>query len=101
MKVNDSNTGHVGSAQYESTRAADGVRSGSRDRGSVSSRGSDGDDVRLSDLAGLLKTASGNPAERNQKTQQLTELVRSGNYQVDAGDLSRRLVDEMLGKNPL
>lgn len=101
MRVNDSNASNIGAAQYESTRATDGVRSGSRGSGSVSSTGSDGDDVQLSGLAGLLKSASSGSAERAEKTQKLAQLVQSGNYQVDANALSRRLVDEMLGKSPI
>ncbi len=99
MRVNDSNANNVGSARYESTRGTDGVRSGSLSDGGVSSSGSDGDDVQLSGLAGLLKSASGGSAERAQKTHKLAQQVQAGTYQVDAKALSRRLVDEMLGRS--
>jgi flagellar biosynthesis anti-sigma factor FlgM len=99
MRVNDSNANNIGAARYENTRGTDGVRSGSRDAGGVSSSGSDGDDVQLSGLAGLLKTASSGSSERAQKTQRLAQQVQSGTYQVDSKALSRRLVDEMLGKS--
>jgi anti-sigma28 factor (negative regulator of flagellin synthesis) len=99
MRVNDSNPNNVGSARYESTRGTDGVRSGSRGSGEVPSSGSDGDDVQLSGLAGLLKSASAGSSERAQKTQKLALEVQSGTYRVDSAALSRRLVDEMLGKS--
>ncbi|MCX6621005.1 MAG: flagellar biosynthesis anti-sigma factor FlgM [Acidobacteria bacterium] len=98
MKINDSNANNVGSTRYESTRGPDGVRSGNRGTGGVSSSSSDGDDVQLSGLTGLLKSASSGSAERAQKTRKLAQQVQAGTYQVDAQALSRRLVDEMLGR---
>lgn len=97
MRVNDSNAGNIGGAQYESTRATGGVGPGNRGEGNRRADASGTDDVQLSGLAGLLKSASGDSTERAQKTQRLAQLVQSGSYQVDPDAVSRRLVDEMLG----
>jgi flagellar biosynthesis anti-sigma factor FlgM len=55
------------------------------------------DRVQLSDLsARLLALGDAGAPDRAARVQQLSADVRSGRYQVDASDLSRRLVDEAM-----
>jgi len=54
------------------------------------------DEIQLSGLSQQLRVlASGSP-ERNQRIQELARLVESGRYEVDARDLSRRLIEDAL-----
>ena len=57
----------------------------------------DRDRVQLSDLsARLLASSEVGASDRASRVEQLATEVRSGRYQVDAAELSRRLVDEAI-----
>ena len=92
MKVNQSPLDSSGISQLD--RAA-GVGSGGAAK-SASLR-ADHDRVQLSGLSSrLLASANIGAAERTARLQKLSADYRSGRYQVDARELSRRLVDEAI-----
>jgi anti-sigma28 factor (negative regulator of flagellin synthesis) len=70
---------------------------GSSATGSSTAARSDGDGFQLSNLsARLLASGETGGSDRAARVQQLSSDVKSGRYQVDAGELSRRLVDEAI-----
>jgi flagellar biosynthesis anti-sigma factor FlgM len=52
------------------------------------------DEIQLSELGKQLRVLASDSPERNQRIQELAKLVESGRYEVDAQDLSRRLIED-------
>ncbi len=92
MKVNQSPLDSSGVSQLG--RAA-GAGSGGTGKGTPVHL--DRDRVQLSGLsARLLASADSGTAERTARISQLSADFRAGRYQVDAKELSRRLIDEAM-----
>jgi flagellar biosynthesis anti-sigma factor FlgM len=92
MKINQSPLDPSGLSQLGRTP---GVGSSGTER--TAQTKSDSDRVQLSGLsARLLASGDSGTPERAARVEQLTSDVRSGRYQVDAADLSRRMVDEAI-----
>ncbi len=94
MKVTDSAITNAQSARVESANPNTG-HGGARKTGST---GDGGDRVDISTLSGrLLSSLDMDGPERAARLEQLSALVKSGQYQPDAPAISRKIVDEALG----
>jgi anti-sigma28 factor (negative regulator of flagellin synthesis) len=92
MKVNQSPLDSSGLSQLGKTA---GVGPGGAGKSSLSR--SDRDHIQLSDLsARLLASGDAGGSDRAAHVQQLSSDVRGGRYQVDAVEVSRRMVDEAI-----
>jgi anti-sigma28 factor (negative regulator of flagellin synthesis) len=94
MKVTDSAITNAQSARVESANP----NPGHGDVRRTGSTGDGGDRVDISSLSGrLLRSLDTGGPERAARFEQLTALVRSGQYQPDAAAISSKIVDEALG----
>lgn len=92
MKINQS---PLDSSSVSQLGRTPGVEPGGAGKSALTR--SDRDRVQLSDLsARLLASADTGASDRAARVQQISSDVRGGRYQVDAVELSRRLVDEAI-----
>jgi len=100
MKVNDPNLagagqGRVGGAGVERSSQLDALtRAGALRRGETG--GAPTDHVSLSALSAHLQELSAEPPGHGARLEKLSGEVAAGRYQVDAVELSRRLVEVSL-----
>jgi anti-sigma28 factor (negative regulator of flagellin synthesis) len=94
MKIDPGVPDSTGASQLGKSQEASGVAAGGG-RSGTARADRDADQVQLSGFSGqLLASASTDGPERAAWLQQLASDVRSGNYQVDAMEVSRRMVSE-------
>lgn len=95
MKINDLNQLGVGAAEAaRQAEAAEGRTAGRAKPDRVKGE----DRTELSGAAELAaREASGSSPERLARVSQLRELVKAGRYQVDAGQVAGKIVDDALG----
>jgi flagellar biosynthesis anti-sigma factor FlgM len=93
MRIDPSNSGAIGGAQNaEQAQAASGTPSGQR-----AQNGLDQDQVDLSGASSLVALSAGMvSASRQAKINSLTVQVQSGQYNIDAGQVARAMVNSML-----
>ena len=101
MKVNDPNInsippGKIGGPELEKSQQAEQIRKNRTSGKTDPSFGESPDRVSLSDLGGRLRELNVDSAERTERLNKLGEDVSTGHYQVDAMELSRRLIDEIM-----
>lgn len=95
MRIIDQNA--LGSTSSAKTGETSSVGRGDRDGGAKKASAAGSDSVELSGFAGQLsKTLQANSSSRAQHVSQLAESVRSGTYKVDAGAVSRAMVEHSL-----
>jgi flagellar biosynthesis anti-sigma factor FlgM len=96
MRIDDQNG--LGNTQSTQTGGASSAgRAGRDSNGSTASTsGSSSDSVQLSGFAGELSKSLQASSGRTQRLSELTQAVRSGTYQVDAGAISRAMVEQAL-----
>mgnify|MGYP001489253156 CR=1 FL=1 len=105
MRINDAHLGGLGQTGGASNTSGAG-RSGQIERTDASSTGrvdqqtSDGDRIQLSGLSQALRVETENTPERAARVEQLRQAVQSGTYQVDAAQVSHKIVDDALKFNP-
>lgn len=97
MRIDDRDA--VKTPASRSGAARESGRSGpARHSGDFAVEESGGDQVALAHRQTLLeRTLEVGKAERQRRIEQLKADVQSGAYRVDAGELSRAIVNEMLG----
>lgn len=99
MRINESNSslpgaGIGGADRTQGTQGTSGVGPGGR-RGGLERTG-DGDQIQLSNLGQALQAEEPDSAERASRVAKLQSDVQSGRYEVDAEDLSRKLIDDAI-----
>lgn len=93
MKVNDPNLSRLSSTNVGGTKATEtGQERGSK----VNQKTSGGDQVSLSSLGSNLSTEATESPERAARIKQLTEDVAAGRYQVDAKEVSKKIIDDAI-----
>lgn len=105
MKINDQNLhglGGAGGAGGVAPQTGGVHRSGAVQNPYANATGRsestpDGDRVQLSNLSQGLRVEIEDTPERLERVAQLRDQVRTGAYQPDAADVSRKLIDEALG----
>lgn len=99
MRVNDNGGANpltgAGIGGAERTQGTQQVGGAGGDRRGRVERG-DGDSVQLSSLGQALQASDVESPERLEQVDQLRGAVQSGRYEVNAEDLSRKLVDDAL-----
>ena len=102
MSVRIYNDGLAGAAASEAKRAEELSRtSGAGQTRAPGSLGSGEDQVSISSLSENLTTTNGVlDAQRVNRVQHLAALYQSGNYKVDAQQVSRAIVDDALRSGP-
>lgn len=98
MKIDNTNVSGTGAERLEQNRATAVVRTG-YDRAGRPATGSgagNGDQIDLSGLSRALSAASSESPERVAQIEQISEIYASGNYRVDAEEVSRRIVEDAL-----
>jgi len=100
MRVNDPNLNGIQrntaeGAALEKSRQTDGIRQGSRAGSGPEDSGSP-DSVSLSMLSGHLRALHVDSSQRLQRINKLSAEVATRQYQVDAVELSRRLIDDAM-----
>ncbi|MBI4877183.1 MAG: flagellar biosynthesis anti-sigma factor FlgM [Acidobacteria bacterium] len=94
MRINDQNSTGISSSQIGRTQETEaGGRSG-RAGGSAAA----GDQVELSSLAERLRETSADMPERAAYLRTLSAEIQAGEYQVDAAELGRKIVDSALAE---
>jgi anti-sigma28 factor (negative regulator of flagellin synthesis) len=91
MKIDQRSLDPAGASQLGKAQETSSVGSGGRGGARTNA---DADLVHLSDLSGLLLGAAGAEPERAARVDRLAAEYRSGNYNVDALELSGRMIDE-------
>lgn len=100
MRVNDSNSREisqqgVGSSGVGRTQEATRIERGSGVSSPAKTGGSD-DRVQLSHLTSVLQAEDSQSPERAAKIEQLRADVASGRYKLDAKDLAKSMVDDVM-----
>ena len=100
MKVNDLNlTGvspdAIGGAGLDRARQTESIQRG-RPNEANPYAGEFGDSVSLSKLSGEIRASGIESPERAARLEKLSSDVQSRRYQVDAGELSRRLIADAM-----
>lgn len=98
MKIDNTNVSGTSAERLEQNRTTAVVRTG-YDRAGRAAGGSgaeNGDQIDLSGLSRALSAASSESPERVAQVEQLSETYASGNYRVDAEEVSRRIVEDAL-----
>ena len=101
MKVNDPNInnvppGTIGGPGLDKSQQSEQLRKGRASSRTDPSFGESPDQVALSDLGGRLRELNVDSAERTAQVKKLGEDIRAGRYEVDAMELSRRLIDDSM-----
>lgn len=96
MKIDQRSPGSAGASGLSKSQGTTGVSSNQTKNG-AGRASSDTDRVSLSALSERLResASSGNP-DRATHVDRLAAVAQSGNYQVDAMAVSRRIVDEAI-----
>jgi anti-sigma28 factor (negative regulator of flagellin synthesis) len=96
MKIDPRLLDSTGASQASKSQEASGVAPGGG-RSGTARADRDADQVQLSGFTGrLLASASADAPGRAAWLQQIASDVRGGNYQVDAMEVSRRMVSEAI-----
>jgi len=95
MKINDTNLTGISSSQLGATQQTGGVGRGPAGKPAPAGGGRV-DQVHLSDLASQMSRLTEGSPERTNWLERLGAEVQAGRYRVDARELSRRIVDDML-----
>lgn len=97
MKIDQRSLDPAAASQLGKAQETPGVTPGDG-RSAAERAKAEGDRVQLSDLSGrLLAMASAETPERAARIDRLAGEVRGGQYQVDAAEVSRRIIDEAVG----
>ena len=101
MKIGDSNPtslppGTIGGPGLEKSQQAEQLRRSGGSGGTDAALGKSPDQVALSDLGGRLRGLSLDSPERTARMEKLSAEVQAGRYQVDAKELSHRLISEAM-----
>jgi anti-sigma28 factor (negative regulator of flagellin synthesis) len=101
MKVNDTSSNQAAASELAKAReTAAAPSTAKKDAGELRTTG-DSDMVQLSNLsARLLQLISTESPERASRLEWLAAEVRSGRYEVNSLDVSRRIIDEALRHEP-
>jgi flagellar biosynthesis anti-sigma factor FlgM len=93
MKI-DNNLGGLNLDRAGSAAPANRYTSGGPDNGQGANSH---DQINLSDLSQQLRSLETDSPERTEKVRALAAAFAAGTYQVDAAEVSRRIVDDSIG----
>ncbi len=93
MKINDPSAGALSASKLNQTPMTGVSSRGGRPGGTS---GSGDDQVQLSSLASMMQSLASDSPDRTARIQQLAFQVQSGNYHVDAAQLSSSMVSAAL-----
>ena len=101
MKIGDSSPnslppGTIGGPGLDRSQQAEQPHRSGGSGGTEAAFGRSPDQVALSDLGGRLRELSLDSPERTSRMEKLSTDVQAGRYQVDAKELSRRLISEAM-----
>ena len=101
MKIGDTSPnplppGTIGAPGVDKFQQAEQPHRSGGSGGTEATFGKSSDQVALSDLGGRLRGLSLDSPERTSRIEKLSVDVQAGRYQVDAKELSRRLISEAM-----
>jgi len=96
MKIHDQDTAGIAGSGIGRT---DAVQSSSGRKGSAPAGGAQGDRVQISDLAQAIRNLTTESDERAAHLDRLSADYAAGRYKVDAGELSRKLIEDAVSRS--